>query len=362
MKKLLATLIVATMLISCMSLIVFADAPSFYTDAKFAASSAFVTYTEKKGAVKSYDDDFGAAYYDYVSNALNYPAGTAVATDSLFNAMWMACDYDDSDVEFIDNFTSFPYASKPGEYVAVPIYANNVCAYKVTASYDTDYLTLVDITCGTANVAEALTNDGVANPLNGFIGMFVFTVKDATGDAEGKATTNVTLNLALCADPDTNSLLGSVGNLTCAIDLAGLTASGGTKPEKVTGDDDTTTGAVTIGGAVTMADVSGFTAAAGDDAALLAGKANVVNNDGDPALYDGTYNIFFGKNDFSGVTTAPDKVGLALYEDGNFKGLYEAQKIINDKWGILFYGLNSSKTYSVKQYIQYDGEAAIIAE
>lgn len=363
MKKLLATLLVAAMLLSCMSLIVLADAPSFYTDAKFAASSAFVTYTEKKGAVKSYDDAFGGAFYDYVAGAVNYPVGTAVSTDSLFNAMWMACDYDDSDTEYIDNFTSYPYASKPGEYVAVPIYANNVCAYKVEAQYDTDYLTLVDCTCGTFNPAIATTNDGVATPLSGYIGMFVFTVNSATGDEDGKATTNVVLNLTLCADPDTNSLLDSKGNLTCAIDLAGLTPSASTKPAKVTGDDDTAAGAVTVSDAVVLADTSAFTAAAGDDAALLASKANVVNNDGDPTLYDGTYQIFFGKNNFSGVSTAPDKVGLALYEGTTLKGLYEAQSFSADgKWGILFFGLNSQKTYSTKQFIQYDGEAAIIAE
>ena len=354
MKKLLATLIVAVMLISCVSVVSFAAGSTITTIAAYPYAALGTVVDEEL------TDDIGLYYYENFRGITGLSSKNAKATE-IYGLLATGIADDES--------ATIP--ASVGDYVFFPLTVSEVGSFSVNVTWDATYLTYVGCTDDyNGQVKDVTTNslnfngfNSAGENVNGILGALLFSVNTtAEGDEKGEASTAISFTI---------DEVKGMGNVDASIVTGTMTAkikglvpgsTTPTKPEKVTGDDDTTAGAVTIGDAVTMADVSGFTAAAGDDATLLAGKANVINNDGDPALYDGTYQIFFGKNDFSGVSTAPAKVGLALYEDGNFKGLYEAQSIISDKWGILFYGLNSSKTYSVKQYIQYDGEAAIIAE
>ncbi len=196
MKKILATLLVATMLLSCISFVGFAADVSVNTISKFQFDDMTTT---KKGKNVNYNDDFVNAYYDYYSEIAEWDD----ETDNW--ASPILCFLDENCVE--NNETSgTPITVTPDDVVLFPIYAKNVQTTTVDIAWDTDYLTFVDVggeyspgvkdgtlnqSAGTATVA-CITS--LANDIDG-LGLYViFNIKEgAKGDKDGNATTAITM-------------------------------------------------------------------------------------------------------------------------------------------------------------------------
>ena len=88
---------------------------------------------------------------------------------------------------------------------------------------------------------------------------------------------------------------------------------------------------------------------------IMPGDTNTID-------WNSNYVIAFGSADYSAYNE-PDNVGFILYADGErMPRYYQAQNIINGKFGVLIFGLEEGPVYSVKNYIKYGTADPVIQE
>ena len=219
MKKILATLLVATMLLSCMTFVSFAANYTVTTIANFPYADM------APGGAGDDLDEVGTYYYDYILDkyGVKEKNGDDITTEELFAALWSKY-YDEADDVVL------PTATKVGELVMLPILVENMGTVTVNIDWDPAFLTYAGFAGeysaavkGLDEVNGAVNFNGInmdAEDITGVWGAVFFTVNDAEGDADGLATTDVTYTVEEAKScGGTNA---TVVNNKCTFALKGL--------------------------------------------------------------------------------------------------------------------------------------------
>ena len=90
--------------------------------------------------------------------------------------------------------------------------------------------------------------------------------------------------------------------------------------------------------------------------------SNILQGDSNTVDWSSNYIVAFGAADYSAFND-PDNIGFILYADGErMPRYYQAQSIVNGKFGILIFGLEEGPEYTVKNYVKYGTADPVIQE
>lgn len=247
MKKLLATLLVAVMIMSCLSVVSFAaDGDSIYTVEQIELSPVYKTTRPYR-----FMDDFTNDYY---SSLVKY----SESDESIWESA-ILCALDDlntakggADATAAFNALENKYTST--DFIAVPIYTgiDEVCFVNVNIEYDPAYVTPVKgigLAPDYQNDEEEgvfLTNYAVGEPLAaGYIGSLYFAVNAATDNNKGNEAgeKEITFDIAVGtgtnapADKDGAPVSASVGNEIAKATITGLLEGEAAEAPKMEAED-----------------------------------------------------------------------------------------------------------------------------
>lgn len=331
MKKILATLLVATMLLSCLTFVGFAADVEVYTLSAF--DFADLSYTPA-GRVNVFNDPFASAYYDYVSTKIAYPYSASAFMASLDTALYGGS-------HTVETLTK-------DEYVIVPIYVKGASSLTVYVTYDEDVFTpdisnQIKFNVNASGSVGIVDNSVVFNlatgslgDQTGFFGAVPFQVKsDAVGDKDGNAT--ATFSLTFANDGKVANKAETLGSLglatTMSVSLTGL--------EKGAEEDKEDT-------VIAQEDVNAMTAAATERVTIaensnlediLGDKVQSLNGDTDISKAT-AYKAVFATINLTDKITEGVEFGFVL-RDKNGVGadrFFKATAQYGGKYGVAFFG------------------------
>jgi len=323
MKKILATLLVATMLLSCFAVIGYA------AGGVGVVAPVFSDETVKSGKYYILSDALTAAYYDTITELEDYD--TMLTTSPLYKAL------DDQDLSTI---TLDTYKYDVGEYIAFPISGadEGIFALNATLSYP-DTLELVKVVAVDEKWSDAsvIANKNVigyaGENVTGVATIALFKVVATTG---GSATIKATITEA------TYKSEGAAAN--CAIGATELTfALNGAAAELPEATTDKLTAAVEFTGEVTA------------DSFAQIPASQIVS--GDSVVYDynthGDYRIFFGK--FVDATYKQPTAQGFVIEGGKetVKAAAKTEFKAGEPFGILVFGMGAQTKLTATPFIEY---------
>jgi len=320
MKKILAALLVATMIMSCMTFVSFAATAEVYTIAEYpyAAMSTFdeSVWDAMDPVATKYLANFRTITGKTPPQANQTPIYSVLnATNTYFNNGTGAMG-------------TMPAAATPNDIVVIPVYASapGAPAVAVKATYDAKYLTPVEnATISGSAVCEV--KDGAftvsslnANPVSGMHFALYFTINAAAvGDASGNATTTVKLNVVENANY-------TIGNQETAVKLTGLVAGVEESNDMTAADyaaiEGINTGIITADKAALNEFLKGF-----DNATAVDTDANI----------DSYVALFANVGEYDNVA----EVGFS-YKTTTGKTGYAAIDPVDGKIGGIFYGLSTA--------------------
>ncbi len=220
MKKILATLLVATMLLSCLTFVGFAATADVYTVAKptFNYTEFNTTTTTIPGIGTfeinaSYKDSYTQNYYETIG-ALNPENPRYKTMVSLFNKEAVAAP--------ANEYTT-------GDYVALPIYigGDGVADFNVSFNCNSDYFEYATVKLINTNFTAQMGPTGeyggmTSSNQTGLLAVAYFAVKDTAKaqKADGTATANVGFTLNNASHTSGTAATASVTTMT--VDLSGL--------------------------------------------------------------------------------------------------------------------------------------------
>ncbi len=354
MKKILATLLVATMLLSCLTFVGFADDKALFTSATYPFNTQ-ITVTET-------EDEFGDPITAY-----SFATPLETKWYAAMRAFASAGAYTTTDFDKAMNKAYQGKGEAPElvvtkkQLVAFPIYAFDAGIRTINATFTIDDSLLTpmpanDKTFGTQTINDGKLNLVYANDAaeSGFIGNVYFVVnEDAVGDSTGAAVAKIIMNAT------GNDYRGDAGKYnityeTMSISLTGLTLGADPEPEEpedVTEDDVAKDAAPIV-----VPQKGGY--AVGDWASETFAAANLQDNvsDEEKAAAE-KYSCAFATVDLTNKNY--DKVGMALIaEDGSGVRFFEAQKVAaNGAYGIVFFGTEKVLGwYKVAPAVMLDGK------
>lgn len=323
MKKILATILVASMLLSCFAFIGYA------AGGVGAVAPVFSDETAKQGKYYVLTDPLTAAYYDAVTELEDYD--TIYANSPLYAAL------DDQDLSGID-LAAYKY--DVGEYIAFPISGADEGIFALNATLE--YPATLELAAIAAVDAEWTDNSTVSkNIVNGYAGVNVtgvatvaiFKVVATTG---GSATIKANITEA------TFNNSGSAAN--CEIGNTELTfALNGAAVEKEEAKVENLDAAVEFTGEVSAESFAQIPA------------EQITSGDGVVYNYNthGDYRIFFGK--FVADTYKQPTAQGFIIKGGkaDVKAAAKTEFKAGEPFGILVFGMGSQTELTAEPFIEY---------
>lgn len=345
MKKILATLLVASMLLSCMAVVSFAADIEVYTEAKYpyAQMGKFDMYTWSR-------DPVGTAYQN------NFVPVTGIMPPNstpIFGALVNAQGTD----------AAIPETATDKDMIVFPIYGKTLTSLTINVKYDTAVLEPNYSVLATANM-KMLSDDngmvklqassGTAGDVTGLYAMIMFKVKQGlTGDAEGKMTTDITLipdGAIIANGKEVPGAVGEVSKMT--VYLSGLEKGTAVADPEVTEETKEVLGtAYSVKGGCT----------ADSFAEIPTDRIVAV----DTYSWDkyGVYQIYFGSVPAGyAFNEDTDEIGMKFTVNGEDRGYKAAKSIIDGKFGILIFGMGDHSVVEAAPYIKYGSNDPIVAD
>lgn len=332
MKKILATLLVAVMVLSLVPMMAFAATPSVYTIESFPYAG--MTDVDNDGAAY--------LYYNGILDKYNVKekSGDEITAEPVFSAVWTAY-YDETEA-------TVPTSVGVGETVVFPILTEDVGTVNVYVSWDVSALKFdgvygdytpnykdLDEETGKAQINGLTT--GATDVTGAFIGV-KFTVLDSKkGATDGTGTTKISFTQdPINATENRAQVAATVGVSEMTVNVSGLTPGSDPEPSEKTDmtADDLGSESAPIAAPASKLDASGFTTDAASNP--------VVSGDGADVTTADKYSCVFATITVGEDKNAPAAIGMVLIDAEGAATFYEAKNAVDGKFGIAFFGTETT--------------------